>query len=308
MKQEEAQREKKRKRKRKEQAAPQHAPSTIDMEDDSDAEFSSAPSAIESALSDDFIPAKLAASLDINKLLSSTSSSTPSPPLILFQFPAKFDVAAFSQLTLSLPMHSPVHPTTDSIGIGSSKVVSHFELNGERFSIIEGESSELSDLINLFPSSSTSRGSLTPGRPFTRLLQIISDIHSSSSASLTSSVTQKLPCRLRHPNYLNRDCDNNSSLSVILLLIRNISLATAVADPSGPMRTRERAEEEQRRDVINNKVSTQAEEGEEGKRKADKKKRKQEDKEKKLSVESLVEVEDSEPKRKKKKHKQREES
>ena len=141
---------------------------------------SAIPSAIEAATSQGFVPARLSSSGGSAVAPVGSSSQLP---LVFFQFPAKFDVAAFSSLeSLSLPA------LQGGGGSGSSsKVVSHFELNGERFNVVEGDIGELNDLINLFPSSSSSsRGELRPGRPFTRFYRIVGDVQHSVAVSSSS--------------------------------------------------------------------------------------------------------------------------
>ena len=152
-------------RKRKASAIVQPAPA----EEKDDADEDENPSPLDAALAD-FVPASLAP-------LPSTAAGRP---MWLFQFPAKFDVAAFSALQLSLPTAT-----------SASRIISRFQLNGEHYRIIEAEPSESTDIINLFPSNNNSTHNLTPGQPFTRLLRITLDLHtptgtSTASASATS--------------------------------------------------------------------------------------------------------------------------
>ena len=156
-------------------------------EDDSAAPVPAVRSAIESATSEGFVPARLSTSGAAAVSVGSASQQ----PLVFFQFPAKFDVAAFSSLkSLSLPAQQNDGDRGGSAGVGSgvgsSKVVSHFELHGERFNVVEGDIGELNDLINLFPSSSSSRGELRPGRPFSRFFRIVGDVQHSVGVSSAS--------------------------------------------------------------------------------------------------------------------------
>ena len=106
-------------------------------------------------------------------------SLTPLPPttqpLWLFQFPAKFDVAAFSALRLSLP-------TVKSAG-AAGRIISRFQLGDNHYRILEAESTDTTDIVNLFPASTSSTANLTPGRPFTRVLRITLDEPNPHTAS-----------------------------------------------------------------------------------------------------------------------------
>ena len=164
----------------------------VDLSPPSPSSAAPSRSFIDTAVSDGFAPARFASTS--RSLLSSPSSTQPEPPLVLFQFPAKFDVAAFYALdSLSLPRAQSgvmglggggkgVGGTGK--GSGSSEAVSHFELHGERYRLVEGDTSELSDLVNLFPQS-TARGLLVPGRPFARLFRVVSDVTQSEDAGMS---------------------------------------------------------------------------------------------------------------------------
>ena len=123
-------------------------------------------SPLDAALAD-FVPASL----------TSLPATTASQPLWLFQFPAKFDVAAFGALRLPLPA------ATSAATAG--RIISRFQLNAAHYRIIEAESAETSDIVNLFPAahSTSSTNSLTPGRPFTRVLRITLDEPTPGTAS-----------------------------------------------------------------------------------------------------------------------------
>ena len=191
---------KEKKRKRQRQPQPPPSPAAAAAEDDvedataaastssASPTFSLAPSAISAAVSDRFVPAQLAP-VSASSLLSPSTSSSAPPSLVLFQFPAKFDVAAFAQLdSLDLPLPSSSGAqqraaTGQAASTSRAMAATHFELHGERFSVVEAEVGEVSDVVCLFPQSASSRGSLLPGRPFARLFQVISEVQRDGSSA-----------------------------------------------------------------------------------------------------------------------------
>lgn len=128
-----------------------------DVNDDEDEDDTVSP--LTAALAD-FAPASL----------TPLPPTTATQPLWLFQFPAKFDVAAFSALRLSLP-------TTATPAGAVGRIIGRFQLGSERYRIIEAEASETTDIVNLVPAppAASQTANLTPARPFTRLLRITLD-------------------------------------------------------------------------------------------------------------------------------------
>ena len=114
--------------------------------------------------------------------LSPPPPTAATQPLWLFQFPAKFDVATFSALRLSLP-------TAPSASV-AGRIISRFQLAGEHYRIVEAESTETTDIVNLFPAASTAstaeRNSLIPGRPFARVFRITLDEPATTTAGTAS--------------------------------------------------------------------------------------------------------------------------
>ena len=138
-----------------------------DEDDEEDVDESENASSLDGALAD-FVPASL----------SPLPQAAASQPLWLFQFPAKFDVAAFSALRLSLPTAVPA-------ASAAGRVSSRFQLHGEHYRIIEADASDTTDIVNLFPASHTDNNNsnnLTLGRPFTRVLRITLDEPSATTA------------------------------------------------------------------------------------------------------------------------------
>ena len=144
-----------------------------DVDSDEDEEKNESP--LSAALTD-FVPASL----------TPLPSGTANQPLWLFQFPAKFDVAAFSALRLSLPSHPPS-------SAASSRVVTRFQLGGSQYRLVEAEPGEGGDIVNLFPAAAASpAANLAPGRPFARLLRVtLDDQHAATSWQHTSAALKR---------------------------------------------------------------------------------------------------------------------
>lgn len=145
-----------------------------ELNDDADDSEDETASPLDAALAD-FVPASLTA----------LPPSAASQPLWLFQFPAKFDVAAFSALRLSLA-------TTKAAATAAGRIVSRFQLGGTPYRIVEAESTDATDIVNLLPApanTTNTNTNLTPGRPFTRLLRITLDTPPTTATHTTGSST-----------------------------------------------------------------------------------------------------------------------
>lgn len=86
-----------------------------------------------------------------------------------FAFPLEFNVAAFSELEL----HIPAEPISSTSQVAQH--VASFELEGVSYRLLEGSVFEVSDLVNLFPSTSEV-GVMHPGRPFTRCFRVCREV------------------------------------------------------------------------------------------------------------------------------------